>query len=103
MSTDTPIACTLTPDGFTARMGLIDALAVDGLIDRVDTERALRVRLRDTSEIEQRARDLVAAESKCCAFLDFQLNHEDNAIVLHISGPEDARPVIDMFFSPDER
>ena len=63
MSTEIPIACTLSPDGFTARMGLIDALAVDGLIDRTDTERGVRVRLRDTPEIEQRVRELVAAES----------------------------------------
>ena len=102
MSTDIPIACTLTPDGFTARMGLIDALAADGLIDRADTERGLRVRLRDTPEIEQRTRELVAAESSCCAFLDFQLNREDGAIVLEIPAPEDARPVIDVFFSPEE-
>ena len=63
MSTDVPIACTLSPDGFIARMGLIDALAADGLIDRARTERGVRVRLRDTPEIEQRVRELVAAES----------------------------------------
>ena len=100
MSTEIPIACTLSPDGFTARMGLIDALAVDGLIDRTDTERGVRVRLRDTPEIEQRVRELVAAESECCAFLDFTLRREDDAIVLDVSGPEDARPVIDLFFDP---
>ena len=99
MSTEIPIACTLTPDGFTARMRLMDALAADGLIDRTDTERGVRVRLRDTPEIERRARELVAAESECCAFLDFQLAREDGVIVLEVSGPEDARPVIDLFFS----
>jgi len=98
MSTEIPIACTLSPDGFTARMGLIDALAVDGLIDRTDTERGVRVRLRHTPEIEQRVRELVAAESKCCAFLEFTLGREDDAIVLDICGPDEARPVIDRFF-----
>ena len=49
-----------------------------------------------------RTRELVAAESSCCAFLDFTLGREDDAIVLDISGPEDARPVIDLFFAPDE-
>ena len=73
MSTDIPIACTLSPDGFTARMGLIEALGSDGLIDRTGTERGVRVRLRDTPEIERRTRELVAAESSCCAFLDFTL------------------------------
>jgi hypothetical protein len=103
MSTDVPIACTLSPDGFTARMGLIDALAADGLMDRTDTERGVRVRLRNTPEIEQRVRQLVAAESECCPFLSFTLGREDDAIVLDVSGPEDARPVIDRFLRASAR
>ena len=99
--THTPIACTLTPDGLTARLALIDALAADGLLDRTATDAGLRVRLRDTPEIERRTRELVAAESKCCAFLDFALAREDGDLVLDIAGPADARPVIDMFFAPE--
>ena len=68
-------------------MRLIDALIADGLIDRTDTERGVRVRLRDAPEIEQRVRELVAAESECCAFPDFTLGRDDQAIVLEISGP----------------
>ena len=96
---DLPIACTLTPDGVTARLALIDALSADGLLDRTPTDAGLRVRLRDTSDIEQRARELVAAESKCCAFLDFDLGRDGGDLVLDISGPELARPVIEMFFA----
>jgi hypothetical protein len=95
-----PIACTLTPDGMTARRELIDALAADGLLDRTATERGVRFRLRDTPDIEQRTRRLIAAESECCAFLDFELGHDDGSLVLEIGGPEDARPVIEMFFTP---
>jgi hypothetical protein len=98
---DLPIACTLTPDGMTTRLGLIDALAADGLLDRTPTPTGLRVRLRDTPEIEQRTRELVAAESKCCAFLDFTLGRDAGGLVLEIAGPEDARPVIDTFFAPE--
>ena len=96
-----PIACTLTPDGMTARLALIEALAADGLLDRTATDSGLRVRLRDTPEIEQRTRELVAAESACCAFLDFDLDRELGELVLDISSPEDARPVIEMFFVPE--
>jgi hypothetical protein len=98
---DPPIACTLTPDGMTARLALIDALAADGLLDRTPTDAGLRVRLRDTPDIEQRTRELVAAESACCAFLDFDLRHEGGDLVLEISGPGEARPVIELFFAPD--
>jgi hypothetical protein len=100
--TEIPIACTLSPDGFRARLALIDALAADGLLGRVPTDAGLRVRLRDTPEIERRTRDLVAAESACCAFLDFNLARDAGDLVLDISGPEDARPVIALFFElPD--
>jgi hypothetical protein len=96
---DLPIACTLSPDGMTARLAMIDVLAADGLLDRTATESGIRVRLRDTPDIEQRTRDLVAAESACCGFLDFELGRENGELVLDISGPEAARPVIDLFFA----
>jgi hypothetical protein len=32
--TDLPFACTLNPDGMTARPALFDALVADGLLDR---------------------------------------------------------------------
>jgi hypothetical protein len=98
---DLPIACTLTAEGMTSRVALIDELAADALIDRTATGTGLRVRLRDTPEIERRTRELVAAESRCCAFLDFTLSRDEGELVLDITGPEDARPVIDLFFAPE--
>ena len=59
----------------------------------------MRLRLRDTPEIEQRTRDLVVAESTCCAFLDFDLARTDGELVLDITGPADARPVIELLFA----
>jgi len=98
---DLPIACTLSRESLAARLVLIDALAADGLLGRTPTTAGIRVRLRDTPEIEQRTRELVVAESACCAFLDFHLDRRDGDLVLDISGPEDARPVIEMFFAPE--
>jgi hypothetical protein len=100
---DLPIACTLTPDRITARLALIDALAADGLLDRTPTDSGLLVRLRDTPEIDQRTRELVAAESACCAFLDFDLRHDDGDLILEIAGPANARPVIELFFAPEAK
>lgn len=97
--TDQPIACTLTPDDTTARVALIEALTADGLLERTATETGIRVRLLDRADIERRTQELVAAESRCCAFLDFDLRRENGALLLDISGPEDARPVIEMFFA----
>ena len=99
--TEIPIACTLSPDGLTARLALMEALAADGLLGRATTPAGMRVRLRDAPDIERRTRELVAAESRCCAFLNFELGRDNGELVLDISGPEDARPVIDMFFAPE--
>ena len=98
--TDLPIACTLTPDTMTDRLAFIDELARDGLIARAPTDDGLRVRLRDTADVERRTRELIAAESSCCAFLTFSLERVGGELVLEINGPDDARPVIDLFFAP---
>lgn len=94
-----PIACTLPPDGLAARHSWVDALAADALLERAPTASGVRVRLRDTPDVERRVRELVAAESQCCPFLGFELGREDGALVLDVSGPEDAEPVIAMLFA----
>jgi hypothetical protein len=99
--TNPPIACTLSAAGMSARQSLIDALSADGLLDRKPTDDGVRVRLRDTPDIERRTRELVAAEARCCAFLTFDLRRVEGALVLDIAGPPEARPVIDMFFAPE--
>jgi hypothetical protein len=96
---DTPIACTLSPDGMVARQVVIDTLAADALLERTTTEAGLQVRLRDTPQVEQRTRELIAAEARCCTFLTFDLQRVDDALVLDISAPPEARPVIDTFFA----
>ena len=97
--TDLPIACTLTPDAMTDRMAFIDALTTDALVERERIEDGVRVRLRDAPGVEGRVRELIAAESKCCAFLTLELERADGELVLDITGPSEARPVIDEFFA----
>jgi hypothetical protein len=98
--TDLPIACTLTSDAMTDRLAFLEKLAQDGLIARESSDAGLRVRLRDTKDVERRTRQLIAAESSCCSFLTFSLERVAGELVLEIGGPDDARPVIDLFFSP---
>jgi hypothetical protein len=98
--TDLFISCTLTPGAMTDRLALIEQLAQERLIAREPGDAGLRVRLRDTEDIERRTRELIAAESSCCSFLTFSLGRVDGELVLEISGPDDARPVIDLFFAP---
>ena len=96
---DLPIACTLTPAALADRSAFIDALRDDALIEREETPTGVRVRLRDGGDVEQRVRELAAAEAACCAFLTFGVERGDGELVLSIDGPADARPVIDLFFA----
>jgi hypothetical protein len=41
----------------------------------------------------------VAAESECCAFLDFRLEHGDDATVLTITAPDGAAETLAGVFS----
>ena len=94
-----PIACTLGPEARADREAVIARLWRDGLIAGESTDRGVRLRLRDDSQIEARARDLIAAEQSCCAFLSFELERQDDELVLQISGPPEARPIVDAFLT----
>jgi hypothetical protein len=94
-----PIACTLDASQTSDREGVIARLWADALIDNEPTTAGIRARLRDTPGIERRLRELIQAESRCCAFLAFDLTRDDDELVLNINGPAAARPVIDSFFA----
>ncbi|MBA2729762.1 MAG: hypothetical protein H0U48_03305 [Euzebyaceae bacterium] len=79
-------------------MSLIDVLASDALLGQQPIDGGLRARFRNAPGIEQRVRDLVAAESQCCAFLRFHVHHDGQAVVLDITGSVDAQPAIKQFF-----
>jgi hypothetical protein len=99
MTTDILIACTLDPAEMRDRVTSIDALRSDALLDQREIAGGLRTTFRDTPDVERRVRELVAAESRCCAFLSFAVGRDDDALWLDITGAPDARPVIDQFFA----
>jgi hypothetical protein len=97
--TDIPIACTLDAAQQRDRARLIDALVEDALIDQQPIDGGLRATFRADDGIEERIRQLVAAESRCCAFLTFDVDRREGVLSLDITGAPDARPVIDEFFA----
>lgn len=96
---DQPIACTLTTDQARDRTGLIAQLRADAMLEQLPIDGGLRTRFRDEPEIEQRVRELVAAEQVCCSFMTFDMRRHDDALVLDITGSVDAQPVIAAFFA----
>jgi MerR family transcriptional regulator, copper efflux regulator len=100
--TEPPLACTLDAGQMSARLIAFDELAQDALLEQHDLPEGVRLRLRNSPAIERRTRELVAAEARCCAFLDFRLRVDDDALELEITGPEHARTIIDQLLAAKE-
>lgn len=92
MPDDVPIACSLSEAEMPKRLALMTAIGSDSLLS---TERSgQRVELRFALDARERLDDVVAAESRCCAFLDMNVTHRGDALVLTIVAPAGAEPVM---------
>jgi hypothetical protein len=60
----------------------------------------LRLELTYAPEAAERVREMVRRERECCAFLDFKLQKEADAVRLTIVAPEGAREAAEMLFEP---
>ncbi|MGH2954898.1 MAG: hypothetical protein ACRDK9_12965 [Solirubrobacterales bacterium] len=94
--TEKTIACTLSAAEQAQRVASSNAVVVDNMLDVTASERGASMRFRP--EAQDALHDLIAAESKCCAFLEFDLQPEGDALRLTVEGPEGARPIIDELF-----
>jgi hypothetical protein len=90
MPSEQPVQCSLDPDHLGNRVAKIRALGNDALIS-VCPEGALRFRADEA--VRDRLEQVIAAESRCCAFLDFDLRDEAGALVLTVSAPEGAESI----------
>jgi hypothetical protein len=90
MTHEAPLACTLSAEERPKRAAAIRALARDALLGTSD-DGALRFHNDETTRARLEA--IVAAESECCAFLDFDLRESGGELRLLITAPEGAEPV----------
>ena len=96
---DQPIACTLAPDEFRDRTSDLAAIAARSLRARAPIPGGERLTFTGDDATDQELRAVVAAESRCCAFLEFDLRRDSEHLVLDVLGPEDARPLIAELFA----
>ena len=89
-----PIACTLAPAEMPQRSDEIRALGRDGLEALERRDRSVTLRFRPGPAIRRRVEGIVAAESRCCAFLDFTIADEDGATAVTIVAPEGGEPAM---------
>ena len=90
MTSETPIACTLSSEERPRRLAEIEALGRDALTGAAADG---MLRFRDDPAIRARLAAIVAAESECCPFLDLELSASDTELRLAIRAPEEAEPV----------
>jgi hypothetical protein len=96
MPTELPIACTLSAAEMPARLEEISALGAR-LLSRDDDGRRVILRFRSDGDTRGRLQTLVAAESRCCAFLELTLSDDDEAISLTILAPEGTEEALGEF------
>jgi hypothetical protein len=101
MQKDPPVACTLSGEAMGARQRRWRELAGRAFVERVETERGLRLVFRDEPGVKTELQELAVLERECCAFADWTLAAAGGAVVLDVSGSsaEGAAAVKAMFRS----
>jgi hypothetical protein len=97
---DTPIACSLSAADYETRAAVIADLASRELRSREPLPAGARLVFAAGEQTERELRDVIAAEARCCPFLQFALHDEGDALRLDVTGPDDAQPIIAELFTP---
>ncbi len=82
-----PVACLLTGPELEQRLAEISAAGRDAV--RVGDE----LHFPADAATRERLEAIIAAESRCCAFLSFDLRESGNELVVRISAPAEAEPI----------
>jgi hypothetical protein len=95
MTEGTPIACSLGASDLRQRLREIAALGAESLLERsAEGERHL-LRFRSDASTRARLAAIVAAEARCCPFLDLALEEQDGELILSIGSPREGQLVAD--------
>jgi hypothetical protein len=94
MPDELPIACSLSAADLPERLQQMALLGRDALLDAHVDGRYARLRFAAGEGVRERVDAIVAAESRCCAFLTMRVTGEPDVVALSIDAPEDAEPVL---------
>lgn len=90
-----PIACSLGASDLRQRLNEIAAVGAESLIERTVAGKRHLLRFRSDPETRRRLEAIVAAEAKCCSFLDLALEEQDGELILSVNALEDGQPIAD--------
>ena len=94
-----PIACSLSAQDYRRRTDDIREIARRALRSTRPIDGGVQLTFADAGGARSRLEDLVAAEAVCCPFLTLDLRQSGEDLVLDVTGPEEAQPVIAEVFS----
>ncbi len=95
MTESKPVACSLDASGLKQRIAAIAQVGANSLIScDLDGNRHL-LHFHADANTQRRLEEIVAAEAKCCSFLDLSLAAEDGELILEIAAPENGQAVAD--------
>ena len=94
----TPIACSLNASDYRRRADDIREIARRALRITRPIDGGVQLTFADAGGAHARLEALVAAEAACCPFLTLDLRRSGDELVLDVTGPEEAQPVIAEVF-----
>jgi hypothetical protein len=95
------IACTLNASDQAKRLDRTAELSQRALLGAEKISGGLRLRFSTGPGIRDELEHLIEAESECCSFLDFHLRSHQGDLVLEVTGPEQAQPLIQDLFGSE--
>jgi hypothetical protein len=90
-----PIACSLSAGDLKQRLTAIAEVGGESLIDRTAVGGRHLLRFRADAATRGRLEEIVAAEARCCSFLDLVLEQRGAELVLTIAAPEGGGAIAD--------
>ena len=94
-------SCSLSPDALTGRVSEWRALSAHAVRRQVEAGRVVS-RYPNRPEIAQWLARLVAAESDCCPFLDFDVHEHDGVIDVELRYPPQFAPMLTAVLGGDD-
>jgi hypothetical protein len=94
MTSELPIACSLSATDLSTRLREMAELGRAALVDVRHEQTRAELRFADGTGVRDRVDGIVAAESQCCAFLAMNVTDEPDTVVLTIQAPDGAELVL---------
>jgi hypothetical protein len=95
MTTDLPIACSLSATELSVRQAQMAELGRDALLDATVDGRRAELRFAGRPGVRERVERFVAAEGECCAFLAMRVEQAPDQVRVTIDAPDGAELVLE--------